>query len=70
MVVRLFLVLALVAVAAWRFWPGDGLAGLTPIAENACGDSAVISWEPEAPRQGALFRVRVSRVPEPTRPVA
>jgi murein DD-endopeptidase MepM/ murein hydrolase activator NlpD len=28
-----------------------------------CGDSTAISWEPTAPRQGALFRVRVSRVP-------
>jgi len=29
----------------------------------ACGDSTGISWEPTAPRQGALFRVRVSGVP-------
>lgn len=33
---------------------------------NACGDSAAISWEPNAPRQGALFRVRVSGVPPAT----
>ena len=31
-------------------------------AANACGDSAAISWEPNAPRQGALFRVRVTGV--------
>ena len=30
---------------------------------TACGDSIAISWEPSAPRQGALFRVRVSGVP-------
>lgn len=63
MVVRLFLVFALLVVAAWRFWPGEGLGGLAPFPANACGDSAVISWEPETPRQGALFRVRVARVP-------
>ncbi|HSA55709.1 MAG TPA: M23 family metallopeptidase [Gemmatimonadaceae bacterium] len=62
MLVRLFLVFVLLAVAAWRFWPGEGFGGLAPLAD-ACGDSAVIAWEPEAPRQGALFRVRVSRVP-------
>lgn len=33
---------------------------------NACGDSAAVSLEPAAPRQGALFRVRVSRVPAGT----
>ena len=27
---------------------------------NACGDSAKITWSPRAPRQGALFRVRVT----------
>jgi len=32
-------------------------------AANACGDSARISAEPAAPRQGALFRVRISGVP-------
>lgn len=63
MVVRLVLVFALLVAAAWRFWPGEGLGGLAPATINSCGDSAVISWEPEAPRQGALFRVRVSRVP-------
>ena len=32
-------------------------------ASNACGDSAAVSWHPAAPRQGALFRVRVSAAP-------
>src|SRR4051812_33929634 len=34
-----------------------------PRRAAACGDSTAISWEPKAPRQGALFRVRVSGVP-------
>ena len=34
-----------------------------PRRATACRDSTVISWEPSAPRQGALFRVRVSGVP-------
>ena len=34
-----------------------------PRRATACGDSTAISWEPTAPRQGALFRVRVSGVP-------
>ena len=29
----------------------------------ACGDSARITWVPRAPRQGALFRVRVTGAP-------
>src|ERR1044072_1310853 len=28
--------------------------------DTACGDSAKITWTPRAPRQGALFRVRVT----------
>ena len=39
-----------------------GAGGTAPRA-NACGDSAKISWMPSAPRQGALFRVRVSGAP-------
>jgi murein DD-endopeptidase MepM/ murein hydrolase activator NlpD len=34
-----------------------------PRRATACGDSTAISWEPTGPRQGALFRVRVSGVP-------
>ena len=30
---------------------------------SGCGDSVALSWEPPAPRQGSLFRVRVSGVP-------
>ena len=30
-------------------------------APNACGDSAVLSWEPGAPKQGSLFRVSALR---------
>lgn len=59
----LLVVIAAVATAAWcgdrRSVLGDALS-----RANTCGDSAVISWEPAAPRQGALFRVRVSGVRE------
>ena len=55
------LVIVSVATAAWcsdrRMVPGS-----RGTLANACGDSATISWEPAAPRQGALFRVRVSGV--------
>ncbi len=34
-----------------------------PRLATACGDSVAISWEPTAPRQGALFRAHVSGVP-------
>lgn len=45
---------------------GAPLAG-APALTNACGDSAVIAWEPAQPRQGALFRVRVHGVPPESR---
>jgi murein DD-endopeptidase MepM/ murein hydrolase activator NlpD len=64
MVVRPLLLLFSVSVAT-AAWCGDqrtALGRARPVA-NACGDSAVISWEPAAPRQGALFRVRVAGVP-------
>jgi hypothetical protein len=31
--------------------------------DTACGDSGKITWTPRAPRQGALFRVRVTGAP-------
>jgi murein DD-endopeptidase MepM/ murein hydrolase activator NlpD len=59
------LLIAAMATAAWcsdrRLSVGDAST-----VANACGDSAAISWEPAAPRQGALFRVRVSGVPAGT----
>jgi murein DD-endopeptidase MepM/ murein hydrolase activator NlpD len=39
-------------------WP---LRDATPPLK-VCGDSAVLSWQPSTPRQGALFRVRVTGV--------
>lgn len=51
---------------------GVGVAALTrsslgrEIVPPACGDSAVISWEPTAPARGALFRVRVAGAPMST----
>lgn len=59
------IVIVSVATAAWcsdqRAAPGN-----RPTLPNACGDSAAVSWEPAAPRQGVLFRVRVSDVPAGT----
>jgi murein DD-endopeptidase MepM/ murein hydrolase activator NlpD len=56
------LFIAPIVSAAWcsdqRTALRDGRSG-----RNACGDSTTIAWEPPAPRQGALFRVRVSGVP-------
>lgn len=40
----------------------DASRSATP-RDSACGDSATISWTPLAPRQGALFRVRIAGVP-------
>jgi murein DD-endopeptidase MepM/ murein hydrolase activator NlpD len=65
----------LLAAAAWWVWPDRDRAALGPALgpapvsapARACGDSAVISWEPPTPRQGALFRVRVSGVPAESR---
>jgi len=58
------LVIVSVATAAWcgdqRTVPSN-----RGMLANSCGDAAV-SWEPSAPRQGALFRVRVSGVAKGT----
>jgi murein DD-endopeptidase MepM/ murein hydrolase activator NlpD len=54
-----------VATAAWCSDQRTALGGVRPLA-NACGDSSGISWEPAAPRQGALFRVRVADIPAGT----
>jgi hypothetical protein len=60
--------LALSAVIAASAWCGDqrSTVGGTPRLSNACGDSAALSWTPSAPREGALFRVRVSGAPAGT----
>jgi murein DD-endopeptidase MepM/ murein hydrolase activator NlpD len=58
---RLVAIVAL-ATVGWcsdRSRPRSG----SPTRSNACGDSAAVSWHPAAPRQGALFRVRVSAAP-------
>ena len=59
------LVIVSVVTAAWcsdDTVPGNS-GGTLP---NVCGDAAVLSTEPAAPRQGALFRVRVSGVAKGT----
>jgi hypothetical protein len=60
----IFLVITPIVAAAWCGNERVSL-GRTPAA-NVCGHSAAISWNPVAPRQGALFRVRVSGIPEGT----
>lgn len=60
MSVKILVAVALVAAVAWGLRASGGSP--PPIAVNACGDSAVLSWTPESPREGALFRVRVSGV--------
>ena len=57
----ILLFLAPVVTAAWCNDRRSSVGDAATVA-NACGDSATISWEPAAPRQGALFRVRVSGV--------
>jgi len=59
------IVIVSVATAAWCSDQRAARSNRSALA-NACGDSATISWEPGAPRQGALFRVRVSGVPAGT----
>ena len=59
------LVIVYIATAAWCSDKGIAAGGRQPPA-NACGDAAALAAEPAAPRQGALFRVRVSGVPKGT----
>ena len=49
------------AIAAVCGGPNDARGGMP--RTNACGDSAVIRWEPTAPLEGTLFLVRVSGIP-------
>ncbi|MGQ0539289.1 MAG: M23 family metallopeptidase [Gemmatimonadaceae bacterium] len=60
---RLVFALGLLAASSWLLLSYRPLWSASGLAAHACGDSAVISWEPPAPRQGALFLVRVSGVP-------
>jgi murein DD-endopeptidase MepM/ murein hydrolase activator NlpD len=60
MAVRPLLLLSGISVVT-AAWCGDQRTALGRARRvaNACGDSTAISWEPAAPRQGALFRLRV-----------
>jgi murein DD-endopeptidase MepM/ murein hydrolase activator NlpD len=58
----LFIITPLATAAVWCSEKRATLRTAPPL-ENACGDSAVISSEPVAPREGTLFRVRVAGVP-------
>ena len=56
---RLSLVLvAPLVAAAWCPEPVH-----LPARVNGCADSLAVSWLPESPREGSLFRVRVSGIP-------
>ena len=61
----ILLLIAPIGIAARCTDQRTALGGASTVA-NVCGDSAAISWKPTAPRQGALFRVRVSGVPAGT----
>lgn len=60
----ILLAVAPLAVAAVCGGPDDARG--SGARSNACGDSAAISWEPTAPLEGTLFRVRVSGIPAGT----
>ena len=57
-------ILLLVTTLAGGAWCSDQRPANAdaPLHLNACGDSVALTWEPTAPREGALFRVRVSGV--------
>ena len=60
---RPFFLIVIVPLAT-AAWCGDRPAALGGAAvANACGDSAAVTLEPAAPREGTLFRVRVTGVP-------
>jgi len=44
-------------------WCADRRGPAVATTASACGESPRLTWEPATPRQGALFRVRVSGVP-------
>ena len=54
-------VVSMVAAASLLAWQRSSIVAY--FAPNACGDSSIVAWEPMAPRQGALFRVRAQGVP-------
>lgn len=52
-------------LAGALIWSCAERAESTPLPHftSACGDSASLAWEPSPPRQGAVFRVRITGVP-------
>lgn len=56
-----------VAALGWRCLPGDGDGLPFGRPERPCGDSVAVTWEPAAPRMGALFLVRVAGAPAAAR---
>lgn len=41
----------------------SGFVTISSRSPTACGNSLAVAWEPSAPRQGSLFRVRATGVP-------
>jgi murein DD-endopeptidase MepM/ murein hydrolase activator NlpD len=65
MFARPIAVIPLLAVALCGDGPRTPVRNRAPLA-SACGDSTRVSWDPATPRQGTLFRIRVSGVPAGT----
>lgn len=57
----------LVAAGSLMLGPNKQARPARLTSASACGEAAALSWEPKSPRQGTLFRVRVSGVPGETR---
>ncbi|MGH7711430.1 MAG: M23 family metallopeptidase [Gemmatimonadaceae bacterium] len=60
---RSIVVISLLTASGWLLSKYQPVWSASGMVAGACGDSAVLSWEPSAPRQGALFQVRVTGVP-------
>jgi murein DD-endopeptidase MepM/ murein hydrolase activator NlpD len=59
-----FETVVVLTTAITAFLSGAQSASRAPSSrDSACGDSTKVSWTPRAPRQGAVFRVRVTGAP-------
>jgi murein DD-endopeptidase MepM/ murein hydrolase activator NlpD len=64
---RWLIALVVLSALGWLLARYQPLWSSASVAASVCGDSAALSWDPSTPRQGALFRVRVSGIPAGTR---
>lgn len=58
---------SILAVASGSLLSTNGFLAISSQQATACGNSLAVRWEPSAPRQGSLFRVRVTGIPAGTR---